>query len=68
MTSDEALEDHEVISIRAASRELRRHGCWIIDGGVNVEEQMTRIIVTNGVDPAEAIDCTPAAIMAWLGY
>lgn len=73
-SSDEALDCHEPISVETARRELRRHGCRIISGPQIGEAYLTgrgksdQIEVTNDLDPPEYIDCTPAAILAWLGY
>ena len=62
MTYEDAIEDHDHISIRNARAELGLHGCRIIT------EEAQRIYVTNDIDAPEWIACTPAAILIWLGY
>jgi hypothetical protein len=65
-SSEAALADHSTISIDRARAELKRHGVRILD--TQVSRQGVRLQVTNDIDPAEWIESTPAAILAWLGY
>lgn len=65
--SEEALECHDVISVACAAVELARHGCRVLSEAVDVKTG-PRILVTNGFDKAEWVDCTPSAILIWLGY
>jgi hypothetical protein len=63
-SSEDALECHETISVRRARTELARHYCRIV--ATNADG--SRIFVGNDCDAPEWIDCTPAAILTWLGY
>lgn len=63
MTYDEALEDNEPCTLATAKSELKKHQCRVISEGPN-----NTIQVTNDFDPPEWIDCTPTAILGWLGY
>jgi hypothetical protein len=66
-SSEDALECHETITLDRARAELARHGCRIIDTDC-FTNGMPQLRVTNDCDAPEWIDCTPAAILAWLGY
>lgn len=60
--SEDALADDEIIGMKAAAAELARHGCRIL---ATLGEN---IMVTNDIDPADFIRCSPAGILGWLGY
>lgn len=70
MTSDEALEDHDAISYRAADRELKRHGCVIL-AAASWPGSTPMLLVQQPADPkfmTDWIECTPAGVLSWLGY
>lgn len=73
MNLEDALESDERLTLAEARRELRRHHCEIIASRGTATGSMptaypTHVYVSNGHDPAEWVECTPAAILAWLGY
>jgi hypothetical protein len=76
MTYDEALEDDEPLALPVAKMHLRQHGCRVLEvRGVAEPEGRTEpanwpaeIRVSNDLDEADWIACTPAAILGWLGY
>lgn len=67
-SSEDAMSANIRLSLTTARAELERHDCRIIEAVEGAEGRAPRLLVTNGLDPAEWIDCTSRAVLVWLGY